>query len=134
MTQPLEMHTGKPSALPWVLATLGMIAGAALFWIAGGISFNLAEIDSPGGPWASLAGGGALLAAAGFLVILFSASNVVVRRQRESILPTARLSQLVEPPSCFVGKPANGCRIQSSGVSFAFSASRPRAAIPITAL
>lgn len=85
------MHSGKPSALPWVLTALAMIAGTALFGIAGGIWFDLAETDSPAGPWTWLAGAGVLLAVAGFLSILFLASNVVIRRQRGSIVPTTRL-------------------------------------------
>ena len=85
------MYRGRPSVLPWVLAFLAMIAGTSLFMIAGGISFDLAEVDSPVGPWAMLAVEGVLIAVAGFLVALFLASNVLIRRQRESILSTAKL-------------------------------------------
>ncbi len=91
MTQRLEIHRGQPSVLPWVWAVLAMIAGTTLFMVAGGVSFGLADADSQAGPWAWLTVGGVLLAVAGFLFILFLASNVLIHRQRESILPATRL-------------------------------------------
>lgn len=90
MTQGTEAEKTIPSALPWVLSVLTVIAGATLFWIAGGIWFDRAEIDAPAGPWSWLTGMGSFLTAAGFLVALLLTSNVLIGRQSGSILPTTR--------------------------------------------
>ncbi len=91
MTQGTNGENSFSSALPWALSVLVVIAGATLFWIAGGIWFDRAEIDEPAGPWSLLTGMGVLLAAAGFLAALLLMSNALIRRQRASILPTVRL-------------------------------------------
>lgn len=68
-----------------------MVAGKMAFLMAGGISYDLAEIDAPAGRWTWLAGAGVLLAVAGFLAVLVLVSNVLIRRERKSILPTTTL-------------------------------------------
>ncbi len=82
-------------AVPWALAALVLIAGTTLFWMAGGIWFDLTETNASAGPWPWLTGGGILIALAGLCLLLFLASNALIRRERASILPTT-ISRRIE--------------------------------------